>query len=72
MRLQQAQSAEETIECQNFAEWLLEIGEDRAERIAERGNYIKLPDDICLTSQSIHELIDSIYPNISIHAGDSS
>jgi len=46
--------------------------EDRAERIAERGNYIKRPDNICLTSQSIHELIDSVYPNISIHAGDSS
>ena len=72
MCLRQAESTEETIECQNFAKWLLEIGEDRAERIVERGNYIKLPDNICLTSQSIHKLIDSVYPNISIHAGDSS
>lgn len=72
MRLLQTESAEETIECQNFAKWLLEIGEDRAEHIVERGNCIKLPDNIWLTSQSIHELIDFVYPNISIHAGDSS
>ena len=72
MRLLQTESAEETIECQNFAKWLLEIGEDHAEHIVERGNCIKLPDNIWLTSQSIHELIDFVYPNISIHAGDSS
>ena len=35
-------------------------------RIAERGNYIKLPDNICFTSQSIHESIDSVYPNTNI------
>ncbi|CAG8724524.1 28896_t:CDS:1, partial [Racocetra persica] len=40
------------------------------EQIAKMRNYIKLPSDICLSSQSIDVLIISVYPNISLHAGD--
>ena len=53
MHLLQAESAEETIECQNFAEWIVE-------RV--RGNYIKLADNICLTSQINTNRF--VYPNI--------
>ena len=42
----QAQSVRRLLNAKILLYWLLEIGGDHAEWIAERGNYIKLPDNI--------------------------
>ncbi|CAG8829382.1 13758_t:CDS:1, partial [Racocetra persica] len=60
------------IDKQNFADWLLQIGEDRAERFPHNNNFIKIPDDIFLPSQDIRTLIDFVYPDLTSQANNSS
>ncbi|CAG8852013.1 22372_t:CDS:1, partial [Racocetra persica] len=50
---------------QDFANWLLQLGEDRPEHTAERDDYIKLPDDILLPFQNIQDFINFVYPDLT-------
>ncbi|CAG8621434.1 8246_t:CDS:2, partial [Racocetra fulgida] len=52
-----------SVSNQHFASWLLQIGEDHVERHANRSDYIKLPNDLYISSQNLHNLIYFIYPN---------
>ncbi|CAG8734800.1 3856_t:CDS:2, partial [Cetraspora pellucida] len=54
-------------EYQYFADWLLKIGKNHVEQYSKKGNYIKLPNDIYITSQNMHDLIDFVYLNLIIN-----
>ncbi|CAG8755002.1 13374_t:CDS:2, partial [Cetraspora pellucida] len=60
------------IDRHGFADWLLQIGEDRAKRFPDKNDFIKIPDDILLSSQNIHALINLVYPNLTSQANNSS
>ncbi|CAG8700909.1 9103_t:CDS:1, partial [Racocetra fulgida] len=58
-------------ENKEFTNWLLQIGEDRIERNATKSNYIKLPDNLYISSQNLQQLIDFVYPDLTLNATNS-
>ncbi len=59
----------DAIEQEQFAKWLLEVGEGRISTInGLESGVIRLPNDIVLPSQEINDLISFIYPNLSTYS----
>jgi hypothetical protein len=51
-----------------FTKWLLKVGKGHIPNINGLGsNIIQLPNDIILQLQNINDLINFIYPNLSIY-----
>ena len=68
MRLFRTENQPDVIEQKEFAEWLLEVGEDRIPTIRGlENNIIRLPNDIILPSQNINDLINFVYSNFTTH-----
>ncbi|CAG8769458.1 9513_t:CDS:1, partial [Acaulospora morrowiae] len=50
---------------QDFANWLLQLGEGRIPMVKKEENMIKLPIDIVLPSQDIQDLINFVYADLA-------
>ncbi|CAG8739213.1 5383_t:CDS:2, partial [Acaulospora morrowiae] len=50
---------------QDFANWLLQLGEGRIPMVKKGENIIKLPIDIVLPSQDIQDLINFVYADLA-------
>jgi ATP-dependent exoDNAse (exonuclease V) alpha subunit len=69
MRLLRTVNEPDAIEQEEFANWLLKVGEGQIPTIdGLANNIIQLPNDIVLQSQNINDLIQLIYPNLSINS----
>jgi len=49
--------------AQNFANKLLEIGEDRL--VIEASGMIKLSSDLCVSVKTVRDMIQAVYPNVN-------
>src|SRR5205085_9411629 len=66
MRLQRAENQPDAAEQKEFANWLLEVGENHIPTIRGlENNIIQLPNDIILLSQNINDLINFVYFNLT-------
>ncbi|CAG8790024.1 19702_t:CDS:2, partial [Cetraspora pellucida] len=70
MRLQQSLNPITLSETQEFADWLLEIGKNHVEQHINKSNYIKLPDDIYILLEHLHDLINFVYPDLNTNANN--
>ena len=52
---------------QRFAEWLLQVGENRVEPASDN---IQLPVDVVLRSSKVEDLVSFIYPQLVDHLHD--
>ncbi|KAF5186664.1 hypothetical protein FRX31_023748 [Thalictrum thalictroides] len=63
-------------EIENFSEWVLQLGEGKLETKIiidyDEPDWIKIPDDLLLQNNgdSIQQIIDTIYPDISNRFGE--
>src|ERR1044072_7510287 len=69
MRLLRAADDPDAAEQEEFAKWLLKVGEGRVPNVNKLDdNTIQLPNDIVLSSQNINDLIYFVYPGLSINS----
>ena len=70
MHLLRAADDPDVTEQENFAKWLLKVGEGRIPTIINGldDNIIQLPNDIVLSSQNINDLIHFVYPDLSTNS----
>ncbi|CAG8470873.1 16507_t:CDS:2, partial [Racocetra persica] len=53
---------------ENFAKWLIALGEDQIPTIEPEHDKIQLPEDLILPSQQLNDLIQFVYPEFSSHS----
>lgn len=65
MRLLQNANAINAYEQQEFAKWLLELGEGKLPVVESDTDIVRLPDDIALPSENVQDLIDFVHADIA-------
>src|SRR5439155_17739462 len=64
MRLLQTNNTQENLRQRNFAEFLLNIGDDKYPVISDTENIIDLSSDMVITGEKLSDLIDFVYSNL--------
>ena len=72
MRLFQVVHTEDALLQQDFANWLLQLGEGHLQIVEENEDIIKLPADIVLPSQDMQDLINFVYPDLPTQHNNAS
>ncbi|KAH0665027.1 hypothetical protein KY285_026233 [Solanum tuberosum] len=72
MRLQVGRSGEDLDELKQFSDWILAIGDGKAEHFTDGIEKVKIPDDLLIHNcdDPISEIVESTYSNYLTHSTD--
>ncbi|MCH95805.1 ATP-dependent DNA helicase PIF1 [Trifolium medium] len=67
MRLQVSSKTEENDSIEDFAKWILNVGDGKLGKSEDGETLIEIPDDICVKNSKNHvaDIVDLIYPNLT-------